>query len=164
VFDLVVSYYFVLREMLRSRPDVRPCLTRCQHCRIFFLSHPRNLGRKDLGCPFGCRDAHRRQRSTRRSVKYNRTEAGKMKKAQLNARRRQAGDPELEPEEAIESDEIEFDPEIVTHIVMVTSLIEGFAVSRRQVVAMLRQMVRQHSIFRESRRDYLVRWLREHPP
>ncbi len=90
-----------------------------------------------------------------------------MKKARLNARRRQAGDPEFEPEEAseeIEPDEIEFDTEIVTHIVMVTSLIEGFAVGRRQVVAMLRQMVRQHSIFRESRHDYLVRWLTNHPP
>ncbi len=83
-----------------------------------------------------------------------------MKKARLNARRPRAG--ELEPEEA--SEEIEFDSAIVTHIVMVTSLIEGFAVSRTQVIAMLRQMVRQHSIFRESRHDYLVRWLTEHPP
>ncbi len=143
---------------------MRPCLTRCRHCRIFFLSHPRNKGRKDLGCPFGCRDAHRRRCSTRRSTNYNQTESGKTKKERLNTRRRQAGDPEVEPEEASEPDEIEFNSEIVTHIVMVTSLIEGFAVSRRQVVTMLRQMVRQHSIFRESRHDYLVRWLTEHPP
>ncbi|MFH0916622.1 MAG: hypothetical protein V1912_09280 [bacterium] len=95
-------------------------------------------------------------------MKYNQTEAGKMKKARLNARRRRAGDSEVEPEEA--SEEIEFDPGIVTHIVMVTSLIEGFAVSRTQVIAMLRRTVRQHSIFRESRHDYLVRWLTEHPP
>ena len=35
---------------------------------IFFLTDARNAGRQDLGCPFGCRQAHRRRQSTRRSV------------------------------------------------------------------------------------------------
>jgi hypothetical protein len=60
----------VLRSVLRSQSDLRRCLSRCQHCRIFFLTHPRNAGRSDLRCPFGCREAHRKQRSTERSVAY----------------------------------------------------------------------------------------------
>lgn len=62
------------------------------------------------------------------------------------------------------SDEVEFDAGIVEHVVVVTSLIEGYSVGREDVVAMLRRIVRQRSILGESRRDYVVRWLTQHPP
>jgi hypothetical protein len=52
-----------------------------------FLTHPRNTGRKDLGCPFGCREAHRKKTSTQRSVAYYQHREGKFKKKLLNARR-----------------------------------------------------------------------------
>ena len=44
------------------------------------------------------------------------------------------------------------------------NLIEGFVVSREEVVAMLERTVRQHRIVRERRIDYVLRWLAEHPP
>jgi len=59
----------------------------CAHCGIRFLTHPRNAGRRNLRCPFGCRQHHRRQRSCQRSTAYYRTEAGKRRKKWLNARR-----------------------------------------------------------------------------
>ena len=73
----MLQYYFVLRSVLKAKPCLRPCLTRCRHCRIFFLTHPRNAGRIDLGCPFGCQEGHRKRGSTERSVEYYRTAEGK---------------------------------------------------------------------------------------
>jgi hypothetical protein len=61
---------------------------RCQHCRIFFLAHPRNAGRKDLGCPFGCREAHRKRESNQRSAAYYGDAKGKSIKRDLNNMRK----------------------------------------------------------------------------
>jgi hypothetical protein len=59
VAALIVAYYVLLRAILRTQPELRRCWTRSRHCGIFFLTHPRNAGRRDLGCPFGCRETHR---------------------------------------------------------------------------------------------------------
>ena len=56
---------------------------------ILFFTHPRNAGRTDLGCPFGCRQAHRRKSSTYRSTEYYRSDEGKQKKEELNKARSQ---------------------------------------------------------------------------
>lgn len=168
--DLVLAYYYVLRAALQGRPHLRPCLTRCRHCRIFFLVDPRNRGRKDLGCPFGCRDAQRKECSAARSTAYYRTEAGKQKKAGLNRNRKRRAEVDPESKAAEERsasalpEVIELNPGIVEHVRVVTSLIEGFAVSRQEVVAMLEKAVRQRSMVGERRVDYVLRWLAEHPP
>jgi len=70
-----------------SQSPLRRCLTRCRHCGVFFLTHPRNAGRRNLGCPFGCRAAHRQQASTARSVAYYGSPEGKQKKRMHNGRR-----------------------------------------------------------------------------
>ena len=85
---LVLEYYLLLRSILKARPHLRQCLTRCRHCRIFFVSDPRNAGRKDLRCSFGCKETHCRRRSTERSVAYYQEPEGKIKKAIQNAKRR----------------------------------------------------------------------------
>ena len=84
---LVLEYYWLLRSVLRAKPHLRACLTRCRHCRIFFLTHPRNAGRDDLGCPFGCRQAHRQRASAQRSAAYYGDAKGKSIKSKLNQRR-----------------------------------------------------------------------------
>jgi hypothetical protein len=170
VRDLVLQYYFVLRSVLRIKPCLRRCLTRCRHCRIFFLTHPCNAGRNDLGCPFGCRDVHRKRRSTERSVEYYRTEEGKLKKKIQNGKR---GKPETEADLGggarvidgnLVPDERRFDSRMVSYLRMVTSLIEGRPVSVGEIVAMLQRAMRQHSIVRRRRIDYVVRYLNEHAP
>ena len=90
--DVALSYYYVLRSVLRDHPELRGrCLTRCCNCGIFFLTNPRNAGRQDLRCPFGCREAHRAQSSTERSVAYYRTPEGKIKKKFQNDKRSGCG-------------------------------------------------------------------------
>jgi hypothetical protein len=97
VVALILAYYVLLRSILRTQPELRRCRTRCRHCGIFFLTHPRNAGRRDLGCPFGCREAHRRQQANRRSTTYYQDEPGKQKTRQQNAKRRQGGPPAVAP-------------------------------------------------------------------
>ena len=184
-----LRYYLVLRGALRDRPDLRAYLVRCRHCRIFFLCGPRNRGREDLGCPFGCADAHRREQSAKRCTAYYQTPAGKVKRARLNARRRKTGGPRNEARVAsVESgseespslaapgskeseaapgprpEAMHFSLSIIEHVRGVTSLIEGVDVSREEVLSMLENVVRQHSILKGGRRAYVLHWLAEHSP
>jgi hypothetical protein len=140
-----------------------------------------------LGCPFGCRDAYRKKRSTERSTAYYSTRSGKLKK-KLQNNKRCKGAPKLdsrsEPKEksigpepvergvTVESDnpspdmgmDLKFDAGMVEHVRMVTSLIEGRRVSRDEIFQMLKRTMRQHRIGRERRIDYLVRFLKANPP
>jgi hypothetical protein len=170
VGEVVREYYFVLRCVLKTKPHLRRCLARCRHCRIFFLTHPRNAGRTDLGCPFGCSQAHRKQRSSERSTAYYRTAPGREKKRIQNAKRR-PGEAKAGSRKEVEktSPDLELDGRIidggmVAYVGVVTSLIEGREIPRDEIVAMLRRAVRQHSISREKRIDYVLRYLNENPP
>jgi hypothetical protein len=162
----------------------------CVYCGIRFLSHPRNARRTDLRCPFGCRRQHRRQRSQQRSAAYYRTTAGKAKKKRLNARRGFPSTPEPKPEAPIKQaisagepaqrpsspnvelrlDGVVLNPEsllksrMLPYVRMVVSLIEGIEFSYQELVMLLRQAMRQHSIASRTRSEYVLRFLHEHPP
>ena len=156
---LVLEYYLLLRSVLRTKPLQRRCLTRCRHCRIFFITHPRNAGRKDLGCPFGCKEALRKRASTQRSVDYYRGDAGKLKKRIQNGKRKaRVKSAQSEP------DSTSWNASMVEHVRMVSSLIEGRRVSRQEVLEMLARVLRQHSMGRRKRIDHTIAWLHENPP
>jgi hypothetical protein len=144
-------------------------MTRCRHCGIFFLTDPRNAGRPDLGCPFGCKEAHRKRRSTERSVDYYGTDEGKVKKKIQNDRRSQAEarvshPAEVLPSLQVEREGIRLDAAIVGYVGMVTSLIEGRRVSEEEIVEMLVRVLRQHSIVRRRRMDYVLAHLKKNAP
>lgn len=156
------QYYVVLRSVLRSRPHLRRYLSRCRHCRIFFLTHPRNAGRRDLRCPFGCREAHRRQRSTERSVAYYATAEGKGKKKMQNGKRvphavRAQANPPVRGA-------LELAAGIVRYAAMVASLIERRGVSAAEMLQRLVRAMRQHSMARRRRMDYVVAQLHKRGP
>jgi hypothetical protein len=157
----VGSYYVVLRSVLRDKPWLRRCLTRCRHCRIYFLCDRRNGGRLDLGCPFGCRRAYRRRESTRRSVAYYREPEGKMKKQALNARRSSRGRKSSPVPVAAAGQCLEA---MLGYLCVLVGLIEGRRVQRWEVIAMLERTGRQHRMVRTRRLDQGVAWLHERPP
>lgn len=163
---LVGQYYLLLRSVLRTKPLLRRCLVRCRHCRIYFLTHPCNAGRKDVGCPFGCRRAHRKQQSTERSVAYYRDAIGKKKKRALNGKRakpKSEGDrPAACP--AGESGSVQWSRPMLEYVRMLISLIEARAVSLTEIVQMLQRVLRQHSVGRRRKIDHALIWLQEHPP
>jgi len=53
---------------------------------------------------------------------------------------------------------------MLPYVRMVVSLIEGIEFSYQELVRLLRQAMRQHSIARRTRTEYVVRFLHEHPP
>lgn len=178
---MVLQYYYLLRSVIRDQPHLRKCLKRCGHCRIFFLTHPRNCSRQDLRCPFGCRLAHQKRSSTQRSCAYYRTDAGKRKKAALNKRRHLAcgaipaqekdsaaePEPKSKPESAPSPEsepELGLSEEIIEHVRVVTSLIEGRRVSREEVLEMLAKILRQHRMDRWRKIDQALWRLNEKPP
>ena len=155
----MLSYYLVLRSVLRLKPWLRKCLARCRHCGIYFLTDRRNAGRQDLGCPFGCSRAHRQQQSTQRSVAYYREPEGKIKKQALNARRR-PGPPPTTPPNPVPAGLRPF----LQYLCLMVGLIEGRSVKLWELVAMLERTVRQHRMVRTRRIDQSVAQLHEKPP
>jgi len=165
----VLEYYWLLRSVLRAKPHLRRCLTRCRHCGIFFLTHPRNAGRHDLRCPFGCREAHRKRASAQRSAAYYGDAEGKSSKSKINQRRPRKYCAPAPPSDrprapASQRHPAQWNPLMVEHVRMVASLIEGRRVSRRQVLAMLEKVLRQHTMCRRRKIDQTVAWLNEAPP
>ena len=149
---------------------VAPVRTRCRHCGIFFLTHPRNAGRGDWGCPFGCRQAHRRRRDNQRTAAYYREEAGRDKKQALNAKRRKrpthqaapppastapplatgpsSSPPPRSPPPVVDGLPVAWPRTILVYLQIVTGLIERRPVSLTEVVAMLLRALRQHRMVR----------------
>jgi len=121
-----------------------------------------------LGCPFGCRDAHRKQSSTRRSTEYYGSEVGKFKKKIQNGKRGNGGarpnTSQAETGREVVPDGCRFDAGMVGYVRMVTSLIEGRRVSRDEILRMLARAVRQHSMSRRRRIDYVLWRLMKNGP
>ena len=162
--ELILAYYTLLRSILRTQPELRRCRTRCRHCGIFFLTHPRNANRRDLGCPFGCREAHRKRQSSRRSTAYYQDEPGKEKKRQQNAKRRKPRLPDTAPTAPPAEAALPWPRPIVEYVRLVTSLIEGRPVGLAEVLEMLLRVVRQHRMARTRRIDQILAQLHEQPP
>ncbi len=187
---LIRQYQTALDAVVESDSELLGCVTHCRHCGIRFLAHPRNAGRPNLGCPFGCRRHHRRQRASERSAAHYRTAAGKRKKKRLNGRRGACpavceprpepsqpptAPPPQPPDELSVPVELRFDGVILDessllqspmlrYVRMIVSLIEGFQLSCQELVTLLRRAMRQHSLAFLSRRDYVRRFLHQHPP
>jgi hypothetical protein len=146
VRSIVARYYWAIRIVLRQRPELKRCLARCRHCQILFFTHPRNAGRSDLGCPFGCRQARRRQRSTERSVAYYRSKEGKKKKIALNQRRNRTEHIPASASDGAAGVEIEAERAIFSHIQLVVGLIEGYRVVLESIKRLVVKLLRQHRI------------------
>ena len=148
--DLVQSYCAQIRSLLRERSDLRPYLKRCRHCGIFFFTHPRNAGRADLCCDFGCREAHRRQRDMRRTAAYYREHPEKKRRQN---RKRYLLAARLERESGAQPQGETAAP-IVHHVRLIVSLIERRPVSLDEILRMLAQKQRQHRMGRGPETSY----------
>jgi hypothetical protein len=167
VAGMVLQYYALLRSVLRTRRALRKCLSRCWHCRIFFIAAACNAGRKG-GCPFGCADAHRRREWRRTSAEYYDNPQGKKKKSDLNQRRKSQPIPAAQPEPStpaqVPGPGKAIPSLLVAYVQRVVSAIERRRVSREEILAMLAKEKRQHSMVRQRRMDQIIQSLHERPP
>ena len=177
---------------MQSHPRLQGCIAYCAHCEIRFLTHPRNAGRQDLRCPFGCRQHRRRRRSSQRSAAYYQTAVGRRKKKRLNARRQGSQVPPIAPPQSnldphgaspseptndalpltielrlpgvvLDESSLARSP-MLPYVRMIVGLIEGVEFTCGEVAHLLRQAMRQHSFGARRRIDYILDFLDRHPP
>jgi hypothetical protein len=146
--DPVLSYYALVRSLLRERPELRLYLKRCKRCRIFFFTDPRNACRDDLRCGFGCRQAHRRRSSHRRSADFYREHPEKKRHQNRKRYLQSANSPQPTVQPSVMPPESEPPPPIVRHVRVIVSLIERRQVALDEIVDLLAKKGRQHSIAR----------------
>jgi hypothetical protein len=53
---------------------------------------------------------------------------------------------------------------VLPYVLMVASVLEGRTIHREELLAALRRSLRQRSIGRRPRREYVLRFLNQHPP
>lgn len=176
----MLVYYRCLRSVFKTKPQFRRCLTRCRHCRIFFFTDPRNAGRRDLRCPFGCAEAHGKRESNNRSIAYNQSREGRCKKKVLNNKRKKPGAPVAPTAPAVlipptilaappvalpqTREPASWPVSVVRYVKRMTSWIEGRPVRVHEVLEMLAKVLRQRRMVRRRRIDQSVDWLNEYPP
>jgi hypothetical protein len=56
------------------------------------------------------------------------------------------------------------DPSMLSYLCMITSLIERRTITQEELLKMLARSVRQRSMYRTSRIDYVLSYLNKHPP
>ena len=155
--DLVQSYYAQIRSLLHDRPDLRPYMKRCRHCRILFFTDPRNAGRSDLYCGFGCREASHRQSSARRSAAFYRENPDEKRRQNRKRYLRTAStctDDKVDPKD-------EAPAPIVRYVRVIVSLIERRAVTLAEIVEMLAKKGRQRRMAWTRKSGYGARVVNE---
>lgn len=194
VTPLIRQYQATVESVVRDCPGLASCAVACCDCGIRFLTHPRNAKRYDLRCPFGCRQHHRRERGNARSRKYGQSTEGARKKKLRNGRRTKMDheaksavsglspsvdvSPETSPvgldrpredvQLALDGYSLRESIVVKTHtlsyLVMLLRVLEDIVIAPTDLLDQLRQRMRQRSIGSLSRREYVLRYLHEHPP
>jgi hypothetical protein len=124
-------------------------------CGIRFFTDPRNAGRKDLRCPFGCRAEHLRREANKRSDRHLGTEYGRRQKAKRNRERRTQPArriPEKTPPEPETPEDL--GPDMIAHIRVVTSIIERRRVSRSETIELIAWVLSQRRMGRGPSAGY----------
>jgi len=185
---LVRQYQTAVDSAVQSHPELQGCVVCCVYCGIRFLTHPRNAGRRDLRCPFGCRRQHRRECANRRSGAYYRSPQGNRAKKRRNLRRSCRQAPATAPPPALAQQPPTDEPHaaeapaqlrletvvldesalarssLLPYVRMLMRLLDGVKLTCREVLAVLRESLRQRSIGVRRRIDYILGFLHQHPP
>jgi hypothetical protein len=102
-------------------------------------------------------------------VEYYRTPEGKFKKKLQNGKRSGNGTRAVLNDSTkagmnLVVQEHRIGASMVCYLRMVISLIERRRVSAAEILEMLKKVLRQHSLSRRSRIDYIVQYLNKHAP
>lgn len=70
----------------------------------------------------------------------------------------------LNPEGFVLDESTLVNSRILPYVRMLVSVLEGRTVSHEELITTLRQRIRQRSLGRLSRREYILHYLNQHPP
>ena len=156
-------------EAVRLDSGKNPQLVNCQHCGIEFITSPRNKGRTDLRCLFGCRESHRKKQSAQRVKAYYGTSIGRRKKSKANRAYylKLNSDLPLTDNELGDEDQLPNLPDLslsVWHyICFAITITDGITVSIHTAKRIVAKRFRQHSMALGSRSSYLHSRTRDGP-
>ena len=139
VSNLVLKYYCLIFFICNKSPKLNKCLVRCKHCNIYFFTYFCNADRKDLGCPFGCQEAHKKQQSNIRSTEFYRQH--KDKKKVLNARR--TNNSFIQTEKTNKPKPLNKIVSIFYYLQFFISLIENRIISFQEIVSLIIQIIKR---------------------
>jgi hypothetical protein len=154
--------------VLKKHPCLRPYLKKCVHCGILFLTDPRNIGRNDLGCPFGCRQSYRKNSAARRVKEYYQTKKGKRRKSWLNNasyQKRCGSSKETRHNKSVD----DLPPgglphkSLLIYLRMLLSIIEERRVALEEIISLLKEF-RQRSIDKGEKFGYRYSYTANRPP
>jgi hypothetical protein len=101
-------------------------------------------------------------------VEYYKTEEGKFKKKIQNGKRGKAKADLIDRKEEAGRNMVtgkpDFDARMARYLRMAVSLIEGRRVRTDEILEMLARVVRQHSMVRGRRIDYVLQYLKKNAP
>ena len=103
-------------------------------------------------------------------MEYYRTQEGKFKKQIQNGKRGKLaakadlGNKQEETGQDLALDQRRFDARMVCYLRMVISLIEGRRMRMDEILEMLARVVRQHSMVRRRRIDYVLQYFKKNSP
>ena len=136
-----------------------------------------------MGCPFGCQEAYHKARSAARSAAYYNTAEGKRKKSEHNQRYRnsqklakqtataeteesseQAGEASSHSSWSTLARQCQCNGRLLYHFCLLIAVLSGGAWQAKAVALELIKEKSQQGLCGESRMDYTVRYLHEHPP
>jgi len=158
---LVSEYFRLIKLIIETIPVFEGCLIYCKRCQIPFITHPCNAKRKDIGCPFGCREAIHKINLKQRSDKYNKSEKGKRNKRLLNEKRCLKESQE-NPVTTFSMNSNSTDNNapvkksesvIYSYLISILSLLEGRRISMNEILALAKK-VRQRSLDPNESRVY----------
>jgi len=70
----------------------------------------------------------------------------------------------LNPEGFVLDESTLVNSRILPYVRMLVSVLEGRTISHEELITTLRQRIRQRSLGRLSRREYILHYLNQHPP
>lgn len=149
VREYISDYYGKIHKIIQTANRRYWELIRCADCGIYLITSCSNRGRKDIRCPFGCRDCHKKEASKERSTAYYQTDYGIIKRQIQNAKRNRGSSKrstEDEKEKASSSEEKK--ESFVGHVRLILSLIEGRFISWQEIKSIIL--------------DYFDKW-KQHP-
>jgi len=167
------DYLEIISFIVSNTPALKNCQVICKHCKILFITHPSNAGRKDLTCCFGCREFLRTQNANNRSRRFYGNPEGKEKKRIANQKRylMNSATP-TEFNISVSADNLDYKPYfadanlsdknvfekkpnvITSYLKALISLIEGRQISTEEIERFLEKKQRQRPLDSDESKVY----------
>jgi hypothetical protein len=149
------AYLLALNTELESHEEYWNLAKHCFTCGIKFLCDPRNKGRHDLCCPYGCRGVRKRRKGNERSMRYYQSYDGKQNKKDLNARAYLLGLKKPKPP-PVYREKFRFRHSFLLYLRKIILLLDRKLMGFKEIEELLLKKIRQRGIALKSREAYLV--------